>query len=41
MEDLELPSADPDYLKDLVQKFQDNIKKFDIREEIIKAGPGF
>ena len=27
-----------DYLKDLVQKFQDNIKKFDIREEIIKAG---
>jgi len=30
-----------DYLKDLVQKFQDNIKKFDIREEIIKAGPGF
>jgi len=27
------------YLKDLVQQFQDNFKKFSVRQEIIEAGP--
>lgn len=29
------------YLDDLVEKFQENFKKFDVAAEIIKAGPGF
>ena len=29
------------YLDDLVEKFQENFKKFDVTAEIIKAGPGF
>ena len=27
------------YLKDLVQQFQDNFKKFSVRQEIVEAGP--
>jgi len=27
------------YLKNLVQQFQDNFKKFSVRQEIIEAGP--
>tara|TARA_Y100000741_G_scaffold360816_1_gene343707 strand:- start:2544 stop:3254 length:711 start_codon:yes stop_codon:yes gene_type:complete len=29
------------YLKELIKKFQDNFKKFDVKPEIVKAGPGF
>ena len=27
------------YLKDLVQQFQNNFKKFSVRQEIVEAGP--
>ena len=29
------------YLDELITKFQENFKKFDVKPEIIKAGPGF
>ena len=29
------------YLKELISKFQENFKKFNVKPEIVEAGPGF
>ena len=29
------------YLKDLIYKFQENFKKFNVNPDIVSAGPGF
>ena len=29
------------YLKELISKFQENFRKFNVKPEIVEAGPGF